>query len=90
LDLGYELIMPAQTRVIEQIYCKEYYALHGVWHVDHGKPLEIDEKLCKVPQVQGEVAILRGWQATLDSIGSMLDHARTKNRSLSRDLPASF
>lgn len=70
LNLGYELILPAQTRVFEAVYCKEYYKKHepGLIGSDGGDG--IDEKWCKVGVIQGEVAMLNGWQITFDSIGS--------------------
>lgn len=67
LDLGYELITPAQTRVLEQIYCKSYYSVHDPGRIGTGG---VDEKLCKLSSIQGEVAMLKGWQSTFDSIGS--------------------
>ncbi|KAL1382020.1 hypothetical protein HDK64DRAFT_284149 [Phyllosticta capitalensis] len=33
--------------------------------------LSIPEKYCKVPQVQGEVALLKAWQVAFDAAGSM-------------------
>lgn len=30
----------------------------------------MDEKWCKIPVVQGQVAMLKGWQNTLNGIGS--------------------
>ncbi|KAK8200419.1 major facilitator superfamily domain-containing protein [Phyllosticta capitalensis] len=34
--------------------------------------LSIPEKYCKVPQVQGEVALLKAWQVAFDAAGSLL------------------
>ena len=70
LNLGFELILPAQTRVFEAIYCKGYYEEHepGLIGSDGGDG--IDEKWCKVGVIQGEVAMLKGWQVTFDGIGS--------------------
>jgi len=74
LDLGYELIVPAQTRVFEQIYCRLYYEKHDPGLIgDHGNG-QIDEKLCKNDVIQGEVAMLKGWQLALDGIGSEFLH----------------
>ena len=70
LNFGFELILPAQTRVFEAIYCKAYYEKHepGLIGSDGGDG--IDEKWCKVGVIQGEVAMLKGWQVTFDGIGS--------------------
>ena len=70
LDLGYELIVVANTRVFEAIYCREYYELHDPSLVGSDGRDMIDEKWCKLSVIQGEVAMLKGWQLTLDSIGS--------------------
>ncbi|KAF5973493.1 major facilitator superfamily transporter [Fusarium bulbicola] len=72
LDLGYELIMPAQTQVLERIYCRIYYEDHD--YGLHGGDANggIDERLCKVGGIQSEVAMLKGWQVTLDSIGMLV------------------
>lgn len=84
LCLGDELIGPAQTRVIEAVVCRHFYDRHDPsvilrghdsWWDDqskHGVLLGISERWCKVPQVQGEVATLKGWYAGLDSIGSLV------------------
>lgn len=76
LDLGYEFIVPAQTQIFEQIYCKAYYKGHDLQWSRPGEPHGIDEKLCKIPIVQGQVARLKGWQTAFDSFGSeyMPDH----------------
>ena len=71
LDLGYELILPAQTRVFEAIYCKDYYKKHEPDLIGSDGGDGVDEKWCKVGVIQGQVAMLKGWQITLDSIGSM-------------------
>ncbi|KAL9012459.1 MAG: hypothetical protein Q9173_002775 [Seirophora scorigena] len=70
LDLGYEIIVPAQTRVFEAIYCKKYYKKHDASLIGSDGRDGIAEKWCKVGVIQGEVAMLKGWQITFDSIGS--------------------
>lgn len=70
LDLGYELIVPAQTRVLERMYCRLYYEDHDSVIYSGDTNGGIDERLCKVGVIQSEVAMLKGWQITLDSIGS--------------------
>lgn len=70
LDLGYELIVPAQTRVFETIYCKQYYEKHNTSLIGSDGADGVDEKWCKVSAVQGKVSMLKGWQLTFDSIGS--------------------
>ena len=70
LDLGLELIQPAQTRAFEAIYCKGYYKKHEPGLIGSDGKDGVDEKWCKVGVIQGEVAILKGWQITIDSVGS--------------------
>ncbi|KAL9095542.1 MAG: hypothetical protein Q9163_006508, partial [Psora crenata] len=47
LDLGYELILPAQTRVFEAIYCRQYYEKHDPSLIRSDGRDEVDEKWCK-------------------------------------------
>lgn len=80
LDLGYELIVPAQTRVFEQVYCRLYYEEHDPSLIGSDGKDGVDEKWCKVDVVQGEVAMLKAWQIALDSVGSefpLLSHLFT-------------
>ncbi|TLD32085.1 MFS transporter [Venturia nashicola] len=72
IEFGDELINPAQTRVFESIYCQLYYKDHDpsvIGNEGHGG---IAEKWCKIPVVQGQVAMLKGWQNTLNGIGMLL------------------
>ncbi|KAF5649005.1 major facilitator superfamily transporter [Fusarium sp. NRRL 52700] len=64
--------MPAQTRVLEGIYCRIYYEDHDYGLQSGDASGGIDERLCKVGIIQSEVAMLKGWQVTLDSIGMLL------------------
>lgn len=72
LDLGYELIMPAQTRVLERIFCKQYYEAHDPSLIGSDGRDGVDERWCKIKPVQEDVAMLKGWQVSFDSIGSRL------------------
>lgn len=84
IGIGDELILPAQTRVIEAIVCRGFYATHdpsiiapghdGWWDDEsrQGVLLGIQEKWCKLPQIQGEVATLKGYQTGLENIGSLI------------------
>ncbi|KAI0878294.1 major facilitator superfamily domain-containing protein [Hypoxylon argillaceum] len=72
LDLPYELITPAQTRVFEQIYCKLYYREHDPSLIGSDGRDGVLEKWCKVDWVQAEVAVVKGLQFTFDSLGMLL------------------
>ncbi|KHN96400.1 Major facilitator superfamily domain, general substrate transporter [Metarhizium album ARSEF 1941] len=71
LDLSFWLMEPAQTRIFERIYCREYYLEHEPSLIGSDGRRGVDEKWCKVSWVQAEVAFLKGWQLTLDSIGML-------------------
>lgn len=68
LGVGDELIQPAQTRVIESIYCRKYYDKVDPGLV--GGDGWVDEKYCKGAKVQGQVASLKAWAIALDGAGS--------------------
>ena len=70
LDLGYELITPAQTRIFESIYCRLYYTEHDPSLIGSDGQDGVDEEWCKVSEVQRRVAMLKGWQIAFESIGS--------------------
>ncbi|KAH0595474.1 hypothetical protein MHUMG1_06649 [Metarhizium humberi] len=70
-QLGFYLMDPAQTRIFERIYCREYYEKHDPSLIGSDGRGGVDEKWCKVSWVQGEVAMLRGWQLTFESTGKL-------------------
>lgn len=70
LDLGFYLMDPAQTRILERIYCREYYEKHDPSLIGSDGRGGVDDKWCKVSWVQGQVAMLKGWQLTFESTGS--------------------
>lgn len=70
IEFGDELINPAQTRVFESIYCQLYYKDHDPSRIGNDGHGGVAEKWCKIPVVQGQVAMLKGWQNTLNGIGS--------------------
>ncbi|QDS76985.1 hypothetical protein FKW77_005832 [Venturia effusa] len=72
IEFGDELISPAQTRVFESIYCQSYYKEHDSNKIGSDGHGGVAEKWCKVPVVQGQVAMLKGWQNTLNGIGMLL------------------
>lgn len=70
LGTGDELIQPAQTRVLESIYCKNYYAIHDPSYIVG--PSGVPEELCKNAVIQGQVAFLKGWLATIEAFVCLL------------------
>jgi hypothetical protein len=57
LEFGAGLLLPGTTAALEQRICGEVYA--------NLNPIDRD---CKAPAVQGSLAVLKGWQTTLDCI----------------------
>lgn len=61
---------PALTRIYETIYCRQYFAEHDPSLIGRDN---VPEKFCKIPAVQGKVAMLKAWQTFFDAIGSTLN-----------------
>jgi hypothetical protein len=70
LEAGDQMIGPAQTRVFESIYCRQYYEKHDPSAIHGPGRNGVDEELCKISVIQGQVAMLKGWQLTFDGLGS--------------------
>lgn len=68
IGVGDELIQPAQTRVIESIYCRQYYDKVDPGLI--GGDGWVEEKYCKGSKVQGQVASLKAWALSLEGAGS--------------------
>lgn len=68
ISIGDELIQPAQTRVVESIYCRQYYEKVNPGLV--GGDGWVDERFCKISKVQGQVASLRALLLSLEGAGS--------------------
>ncbi|KAL1647328.1 hypothetical protein SLS58_002656 [Diplodia intermedia] len=63
---------PALTRIYESIYCRQYFAEHDPSLIGRDGGDNVPEKLCKIAEVQGQVAMLKAWQTFFDAIGSRL------------------
>lgn len=59
VNLGIQLLGPAQTQIFENIYCAQWYERHPT----PGLPLHghIPESYCKIGPVQTQVSWLKGW-----------------------------
>lgn len=68
IGVGDELIQPAQTRVMESIYCRQYYEKVDPGII--GGDGWVEEKYCKGAKVQGQVASLKAWALSLEGAGS--------------------
>lgn len=62
VDFGFFLAIPAQTRIFEDILCRQYY----------GSTDNLAEADCKVVPVQSELARIAGWKEAFDPLASIL------------------
>ncbi|GAB7352788.1 hypothetical protein MBLNU459_g3409t2 [Dothideomycetes sp. NU459] len=79
VQFGSELTESPFIRIVESIYCYEYWEiadpsklLAGRDTVRPGAMGGVEERWCKVAKIQSQVASLRGWQTFLDGIPSLL------------------
>jgi MFS family permease len=72
LSTGDQLQAPAQTRIFESIYCRQYYNEHDPSLIGSDGGDGVAEEYCKNHVIQGEVAMLRGWQTTIEAFVMLL------------------
>ena len=66
LDSGTIMSMGPLTRLYESVACRDYYALHDPSQIGaHG---QVKEELCKVNEVQAEVAAIVGYMEFFDGL----------------------
>jgi MFS family permease len=71
LMLGSYLLTTPQLRVYEDIICRHYYdKIKGEHHVVLTE--DIDESLCKIDEIQEELAIVVGGSTVADNVPSLL------------------
>jgi MFS family permease len=59
VNLGVQILQPAQIQVYESIYCSQWYKRHPLDELlGHG---HIPESYCKIAQVQTQISTLKGW-----------------------------
>lgn len=68
LSLASDLIGVPMVRIVEDAVCQDYYASQGAAPHFLGR---IDEKLCKLDEIQIELAYVLGVQEMLDAFSSM-------------------
>lgn len=59
INLGFQVLGPAQIQILERIYCNDWYDKHPADRITLEN--QIPESLCKIPQVQQQVSTLKGW-----------------------------
>ena len=55
--------------LIESAICENYYHEHD--QIARSSLGSVDEALCKIPEIQGELAKLRGWKAFFETLSGM-------------------
>lgn len=70
INIGFQMIGPAQIQIYERIYCSEWYGKHPADPVTYGG--DIPEAMCKIPQVQQQVSTLKGWQEFFGAAPALL------------------
>ncbi|GKT65419.1 ATP synthase F0 [Colletotrichum tofieldiae] len=64
IEIGSYLQIPPSFQLLEDIICRKYFP-------DHILPGGGDD-VCKTPEVQGELAMIKGWQASFDCVAPLL------------------
>ncbi len=59
VNLGVQMLVPAQTQIFESIYCSQWYEKHPTAGVPSGS--DIPESYCKIAPVQTQISTLKGW-----------------------------
>jgi MFS family permease len=72
IGTGDELQKPATTRLFESIYCRAYWAKHDPSLIGSDGGDGVAEEYCKNHEIQGDVAMLRGWQLTIEAFVMLL------------------
>lgn len=73
IGLANGMLRPVQNSMMENVICHDYYPeLRGTGLADDDR--------CKTPEVQGLLAMLRGWSFTLDAIPGRRRHIRRVGR----------
>lgn len=67
-DIGYFVSITPMTRVFEDITCRRYFQESSQTLFLNGTNGRPDEAQCKIPEVQGPVAELFGYQTFFDSL----------------------
>jgi len=65
-ELAIGVMTPATNSMMETIICRNFYSFVG-------DPLSLaEDPRCKAPEVQGRLAMLRGWQLTIECIPAIV------------------
>jgi hypothetical protein len=73
----FSLLEVPRVRLFEKIICRDHY-LRGE-HAMSALKLAAEETLCKIPEIQSELATVLGYKCAFDSIPGMLRVYRSGN-----------
>jgi hypothetical protein len=68
IESGAHMIPGPMTRIIESIACRKYLAVHDPSRVPSSG--QVPEALCKIPEVQTTVTIIRGYSDFFEGLSS--------------------
>ena len=70
INLGLQILAPAQTKIFEAIYCLQWYERHPI----AGLPIDgaIPESYCKIAPVQTQISTLKGWLESFSAAPGLL------------------
>ena len=74
INVAFQIFMPAQTQIYEDIYCRQYYknstpdSLPGLGFASDNIP----EELCKAAPIQKQVSSLKGWLEFWDAMPGLV------------------
>lgn len=61
LEIGAYLQIPPSYQLMEDIICRKHYPDHIISQKD-------EDNVCKTALIQGELAMIKGWQASFDCV----------------------
>ena len=68
-ELSNNVLTVPLVSLLERAICENYY--HGHDRITLSNLGSVDEALCKIPAIQGELAKLRGWKAFFETLSGM-------------------
>lgn len=69
VEIGFSFLDGPMVRILESIACRQYYAAEDPSKI--GANGQVPEKLCKVGEVQAELAAVKGYHMFFDGLLSM-------------------
>ncbi|KAG8533886.1 uncharacterized protein KY384_001627, partial [Bacidia gigantensis] len=67
-DIGGSMLVAPDVRVLELSLCRQYYKRHDPTVIGPPPFALVEERLCKIADIQGPLAELRGLRASLSVI----------------------